>query len=277
VPGNVEQFAFDPQLDADLSEASMRFANLSNAELFGATLSGTDLRGAFLDGARLELANLNNSKLQAAHLQDSRLQATDFTGSQLALADFSRASVWRAYGADCKDSFVTETDYAAEISPQTETEEETVFKGPKGIRQFVDDLIENLEGDYAKRLDSILRGRMLVSDRNANNSKTGERAWRNCELATLERGAYERKLVPHRIELACEFLEADGYRNFLRQRLVGPNEAQSDRTSVARLLAQNLIDLDRSKCSPWDDIYSEMIESLPDIVAGVHPPSENKK
>jgi uncharacterized protein YjbI with pentapeptide repeats len=260
---------------ARMASASLRFANLANTELTGADLSEADLRGAILENARLELANLSKTKLQAAKLEQTRLQAAIFTGSSMTLADFSGVSVWRTSGVDCTGSFVADPDYSAEIVLADESEE--VFKGPKGILQFIRNAVGDLDGEDAKTLDRTLRERARESERNASNPKTGERAWRACQSASAGREAYESKLAPYLIELACGALDNAGYRKFLQHWVTGPyKEHQEDRAFV-KLLARKILDLDLAQCTPWSEISDEASTVLRAITLGAELPDEKSE
>ena len=78
---------------ADLSYASMGFANLSGAELSEANLSYADLGEADLSYASLREANLGNADLHLAKLNGANLSKAYLAGAKLLHADLSGASL----------------------------------------------------------------------------------------------------------------------------------------------------------------------------------------
>src|SRR5437588_864935 len=88
-----------PELQPDLSRASLRGsylgkanfsgANLSGAQLYRACISRANLREAHLNNATLILANLTNVNLSGAHLNGANLSDADLSGANLRGANLS--------------------------------------------------------------------------------------------------------------------------------------------------------------------------------------------
>jgi uncharacterized protein YjbI with pentapeptide repeats len=67
----------NPEVEANLREARLGFAELEGADLRGAILIGADLTNANLDGASLSPAYLQNADLSWARLIEADLRGAD--------------------------------------------------------------------------------------------------------------------------------------------------------------------------------------------------------
>jgi hypothetical protein len=86
----------ESSIEADLSEANLRWANLSEANLFKANLSGANLFKADLSGANLSKADLRWANLSGANLSGTGLSKANLSGANLFGADLSKADLSKA-------------------------------------------------------------------------------------------------------------------------------------------------------------------------------------
>jgi|TARA_B110000438_G_scaffold58378_1_gene58431 uncharacterized protein YjbI with pentapeptide repeats/lysophospholipase L1-like esterase len=101
---------------ANLSNASLIFADLSNVSLIFADLSNADLSNADLSGADLSYADLSNADLSNASLSGADLSYTNLSNAHLSGADLSGADLtginW--YSTTCPDGYNTESSETCE-------------------------------------------------------------------------------------------------------------------------------------------------------------------
>jgi len=79
--------------DANLRGANLRCADLSDANLSDANLNGANLSGANLSGANLSYASLRGANLSDANLSYADLRCADLSGADLSGADLSCADL----------------------------------------------------------------------------------------------------------------------------------------------------------------------------------------
>ena len=94
---------------ANLREANLSEADLRRAGLSGANLSGANLRGANLRGANLSGANLSEAILSGANLSEATLVETDLTDADLTGCSIYGISAWELEleGATQTDLIIT--------------------------------------------------------------------------------------------------------------------------------------------------------------------------
>jgi hypothetical protein len=81
------------KIGADLSGATLSWADLSGADLSGANLSWADLSGADLSGATLSWADLSGADLSGANLSWADLSRATLSWANLSWADLSWATL----------------------------------------------------------------------------------------------------------------------------------------------------------------------------------------
>ena len=93
---------------ANLSGASLNYANLSDADLRGTNLSGANLSGASLNYANLSGADLSDTILSDADLSGANLSGADLSSAILTRTNLSGAILSGADLSSAKEDFLRE-------------------------------------------------------------------------------------------------------------------------------------------------------------------------
>jgi len=108
-----------PEIQPDLSEADLRWADLGGADLTGAILGGADLSGASLIGADLSRADLSQADLTGADLSQADLSGANLSDADLSQADLTGAHVGFTTFADVDLSEVKGLESVKHDAPST--------------------------------------------------------------------------------------------------------------------------------------------------------------
>jgi hypothetical protein len=207
-------------VDADLSGASLVWADLRMANLGGANLNGADLRMADLGGADLRVtnlcgANLNGAelfvaKLSRADLRGAMLIKTDLSGADLSGADLSASTMWLTSVSNIDLSGVKGLETVKHSGPSSiglDTICRSKGKIPKAFLkgagvpenfilsmdslvwegfEFYSCFISHSTGeeDFACRMYKDLKGRDVQCCRFPEDAKWGEPVWGEIDRAT---------------------------------------------------------------------------------------------